>query len=127
MSKKNKKVFDSIQTWVGADTVFTGDVTTTKSIRIDGKLLGNIKESESVVIGETAEIVGDINTKYIVVSGKVKGNIFAKEGIELLTKSKIIGDLYTDILYVNEGAIFKGKCNMPDESEQQPIEINKKK
>lgn len=109
---KNKKL-DAIQTWIGTDTVFTGDISTAKSIRIDGKLIGNIKESESVVIGEAAEIEGNINTKYIVVSGKIKGNINANDGIELLNTAKVEGDLYTNILYINEGAIFRGQSTMP--------------
>ncbi len=111
MSKK--KSIDAIQTWIGADTAFAGDISTTKSIRVDGKLVGNIKESESVVVGESAEIEGNINTKYIVVSGKVKGNINANDGIELLGTAKVEGDLYTNILYINEGAIFRGQSTMP--------------
>lgn len=111
MSKK--KSIDTIQTWIGADTSFTGDILSTKSIRIDGKLTGNITESESVVVGEAAEIEGNINTKYIVVSGKIKGNISANDGIELLATAKVEGDLYTNILYINEGAIFRGKSTMP--------------
>ena len=111
MSKK--KNIDAIQTWIGTDTTFTGDVSTTKSIRVDGKLIGNITESESVVVGEAAEIEGNIKTKYIVVSGKINGNITADDGIELLATAKVIGDIYTNILYINEGAIFKGQSTMP--------------
>ncbi|MBQ3834146.1 MAG: polymer-forming cytoskeletal protein [Elusimicrobia bacterium] len=113
---KNKKL-DAIQTWIGADTIFTGNISTEKSIRVDGKLVGDIEKSESVVIGEAAEIDGNINTKYIVVSGKVNGNITADEGIELLATAKVIGDIYTNILYINEGAIFRGKSTMPEPAE----------
>ena len=65
MSRKNKKSLDAIETWIGADTSFVGNISTTKSIRVDGKLTGNIENSENIVIGETAEIEGNINTKYI--------------------------------------------------------------
>ncbi len=113
MSRKNKKSLDAIETWIGADTSFVGNISTTKSIRVDGKLTGNIENSENIVIGETAEIEGNINTKYIVVSGKVKGNIVAKDGIELLTTAEVNGDICTNILYINEGAIFRGQSTMP--------------
>ncbi len=127
MNKKNKKLFETIQTWIGSDTIFTGDLSSTNSIRIDGKLVGNIKEAESVIIGETAEIQGNINTKYVVVSGTVKGNISASEGIELLNKSKVIGDLSTNILSINEGAIFKGKSIMTsDNTDEQKQEKQNK-
>ena len=123
--KKNKKLFDTIQTWIGTDTVFTGDLASSGSIRVDGKLIGNIKESESVIIGESAEIKGNINTKCIVVSGTVNGNIVASEEIELLNKSKVIGDLSTKILSINEGALFKGKSIMSSDISEQ--ESNKDK
>jgi cytoskeletal protein CcmA (bactofilin family) len=123
--KKNKKLFDTIQTWIGTETVFTGDLSSLGSIRIDGKLIGNIKDAESVIIGENAEIKGNINTKYIVVSGTVNGNIVASEAIELLNKSKVIGDLSTNILSINEGALFKGKSIMSsDTAEQENNEDN---
>ncbi len=118
---KNKKL-EAIQTWIGTDTVFTGDISMAKGIRIDGKLVGNIKESESVVIGESAEIEGNINTKYIVISGKIKGNINANDGIELLSTAKVEGDLYTNILYINEGAIFRGQSTMPVAETEQTQE-----
>lgn len=123
--KKNKKLFDTIQTWIGTETVFTGDLSSLGSIRVDGKLIGNIKDAESVIIGENAEIKGNINTKYIVVSGTVNGNIVASEAIELLNKSKVIGDLSTNILSINEGALFKGKSIMSsDTAEQENNEDN---
>lgn len=117
--KKNKKLFDTIQTWIGTDTIFTGDLSSSGSIRVDGKLIGNIKEAESVIIGESAEIKGNINTKCIVVSGMVNGNIIASEEIELLNNSKVIGDLSTKILSINEGALFKGKSIMSSDIAEQ--------
>ncbi|MDD2523488.1 MAG: polymer-forming cytoskeletal protein [Endomicrobiia bacterium] len=112
MSKKNKKRFDTIETWIGLDTVFTGDIVSDKIVRIDGKLYGDIKKSEGVIVGDSAEIKGDINTKYIIVSGIIEGNIIANDGIELLNKSKVIGDIQTSILSIGEGAFFDGKSSM---------------
>lgn len=112
MGKKNKDRFDTIETWIGADTVFTGDITSDKTVRIDGKLTGNINESSNVILGETAEVKGNINTKYIIVGGTVEGNITAYDGIELLNKSKVIGDLKTSILSISEGAVFEGASTM---------------
>ena len=117
MNKKNKKVFDTIETLVGNGTTFKGDIIATKSLRIDGVLIGNIKEAANVIVGETAQIKGNITANYVVIDGVVEGNITANDSIELLNKSKVTGDLTTTILSINEGAIFKGKSLMIEKEE----------
>jgi len=117
ISKKNKKLFDTIETLVGKETVFTGDIVVSESLRVDGTLIGSIKEAANVIIGETAKVKGNIKASYVVVDGTVEGNIVATENIELLSKSKVVGDLTTSILSINEGAVFKGKSLMVEKEE----------
>ena len=90
----------------------------TKSLRIDGILVGNIKEAANVIVGETAQVRGSITANYVVVDGVVEGNITANECIELLNKSKVTGDLTTTILSINEGAVFKGRSLMLEKEEE---------
>ncbi len=118
LSKKSKKLFDTIETLIGKETVFTGDLVVSESLRIDGTLIGNIKEAANVIVGETAKVKGNIKANYVVIDGTVEGNIVATENIELLSKSKVIGDLTTSILSINEGAVFKGKSLMVEKEEQ---------
>ncbi|MFA7074391.1 MAG: polymer-forming cytoskeletal protein [Endomicrobiaceae bacterium] len=119
MIKKNKKRFDTIETWIGLDTVFTGDILSDKIVRIDGKFYGDIKKSEGVIIGDCAEVKGNINTKYIIVGGIVDGNITANDGIELLNKSRVTGDIQTTILSISEGAFFDGKSSMSKDAQDK--------
>ncbi|WP_372518958.1 bactofilin family protein [Candidatus Ruminimicrobiellum ovillum] len=116
-NKKNRKLFDTIETLIGNGTTFKGDITVSNSLRIDGVLIGNVKEAANVIVGETAQVKGNINANYVVIDGIVEGNITAGECIELLTKSKVTGDLTTSILSINEGAVFKGKSLMLEKEE----------
>lgn len=118
MNKKNKKLFDTIETLIGNGTTFKGDILSTKSLRIDGILVGNIKEAANVIVGETAQVRGSITANYVVVDGVVEGNITANDCIELLNKSKVTGDLTTTILSINEGAVFKGRSLMLEKEEE---------
>ncbi|MCR4662426.1 MAG: polymer-forming cytoskeletal protein [Endomicrobiaceae bacterium] len=118
MNKKNKKLFDTIETSIGKGTTFKGDITVKESLRIDGVLIGNVKEAANVIVGEKAQVKGNINANYVVIDGIVEGNITATDSIELLSKSKVIGDLTTTILSINEGAIFKGKSLMIEKEEE---------
>ena len=99
-NKKNKKLFDTIETLIGNGTTFKGDITVSNSLRVDGILIGNVKEATNVIVGETAQVKGNINANYVVIDGTVEGNITAGECIELLTKSKVTGDLTTTILSI---------------------------
>jgi cytoskeletal protein CcmA (bactofilin family) len=117
MNKKNKKLFDTIETFIGDGTLFKGDLSVTKSLRINGTVIGNIKEAANVIIGETAKVKGNISANYIVIDGTVEGNITATESIELLNKSKVTGDITTVLLSINEGAVFKGKSIMLEKEE----------
>jgi cytoskeletal protein CcmA (bactofilin family) len=112
MSKKqSENLLESVETLVGENAIVEGTITTDKVIRIDGKITGNIN-ALGVVVGQKAEIVGDIETKNIIISGLVKGNINASETIEVLPQANIFGDIKTNILSIAQGACFYGKSAM---------------
>ena len=117
MNKKNKKLFDTIETLIGTGTTFRGEISTTKSLKIDGTLIGSIKEAANVIVGENAQVKGNICANYVVIDGVVEGNITATESIELLPKSKVTGDITTTVLSIKEGAVFKGKSVMIEKEE----------
>lgn len=117
MSKKSKKLFDTIETLLGNGTTFTGDIVATKSLRIDGTLVGDVKQASNVIVGENAQVKGNINAIYVIIDGMVEGNINATESIELLNKAKVTGDIKTTILSISEGAVFKGNSSMFEKNE----------
>jgi cytoskeletal protein CcmA (bactofilin family) len=111
LKKKAKNLLDEVETLIGRNAVFEGTIKTDKVIRIDGKVSGNIY-AEGVIIGETAEITGDIEGNVILASGAVKGNINAAENIDLLPSAKIFGDIKTNALSIAEVSQFYGKSSM---------------
>lgn len=125
MAKKTKNKFDTIETFIGQDTVLNGNLSTEKIIRIDGKITGNIEKSAGVIIGDSAFVKGDINSGFVVVSGSVEGNIVANESVELLNKSKIVGNIQTKMISVSEGAVFDGRSLMLNIDDNQSTD-NKK-
>ena len=125
MSKKTKKQFDTIETFIGQDSILNGNISTEKTIRIDGKMTGNIEKSAGVIIGDSAFLKGNINSGFVVVSGSVEGNIVANESVELLNKSKVVGNIQTKMISISEGAVFDGKSTMLSIDENKIID-NKK-
>ena len=112
MSKKQyKNLLESVETLIGENVVIEGTISTEKVIRIDGKVTGNIN-AFGIIVGQKAEITGDIETKNIIISGLIKGNINASETIEILSQANIFGDIKTNILSIAQGACFYGKSAM---------------
>lgn len=113
-----------IETIVGENTVFQGTIKTKGSIRIDGRLEGNIIEAAEVIIGSKGFVQGDITASSVIIGGKVTGNITALESIELKPGAQLLGDIHTSTLAIGEGAIFEGHCVMTSEK-TKVIELDK--
>ena len=73
---------ESFETIVDPKTVFRGNIATVESIRIDGKVIGNIESPPgsniTIALGRTAIVEGDINTYRALIAGRVDGNIDRK-------------------------------------------------
>ena len=68
-----------ISTVLGSETMFTGDIQGSQTIKIDGKVKGNIQVENGVILGEKAQIEGDLKSKNIIVFGNILGNIYCNE------------------------------------------------
>lgn len=112
MKKNSKDLHENIETLIGPNAFFEGNIKTDRGIKIDGKFSGKIDSSAGVFIGAEAVIEGDISAELVIVGGTVHGNIKAPTGIEIMTKAKMYGDLETNILTIAEGAFFEGKSQM---------------
>jgi cytoskeletal protein CcmA (bactofilin family) len=111
-----------IETVIGAETELEGNINTRQSLRVDGKVKGEVN-AISAIIGEFGVVTGDVTAGTITVAGKVKGNITARESIELLAKAQILGDIRTSKLIISDGACFEGNCQMI-KGDGQVIELN---
>ncbi len=105
---------DKLNTVIGKDSVFDGKLNVTGTLRVDGKVTGEIHVSDTINIGNTGEVEASIKTKNAVIAGTIRGNIHASEKTELQAKSVIYGDIVTKSLAIEQGAVFQGHCNMGD-------------
>ena len=112
---KNKAFADTqerFDTLVGRTTTIYGRLVLLDSVRIDGKVLGNIETAPgnkiSVAIGPTGEVTGDITAHRVMVAGKVEGNIYAAERVEFHKESIVQGDISYGSIAVEHGARLLG-------------------
>jgi cytoskeletal protein CcmA (bactofilin family) len=114
-AKKQENEFGILETVIGSDSVFQGTIRSKNSVRVDGKLEGNIGEANGVIVGEKGQVTGDINARVVVIGGKVTGNVTASASLEILPKAQVYGDLHSAVLSIGEGATFEGNCVMSTE------------
>ncbi len=105
----------ALETVIGQDSVFQGTIRTKNSIRIDGRLEGEIAEANGVIIGEKGQVQGDVNARIVILGGKVTGNITASHSLEVLPKAQLYGDIHSALLTIGESATFEGNCVMSTE------------
>ena len=97
---------------VGAGTTIEGKISTEGSIRIDGKLVGEVKAKSDAAIGPAGNVEGTVAARNISVSGRIKGTVTASEKLILEGKSVMQGDIRAARLVIDEGAMFDGRCSM---------------
>jgi len=92
--------------------VMTGDLDTSGSLRIDGKLEGSIRRADTVVLGVGATMTGDVHAREVVIGGSITGNIHATERVELQATAIVTGDVLTQTILVQEGGVVNGRVLM---------------
>jgi cytoskeletal protein CcmA (bactofilin family) len=94
-----------------------------QSVRIDGKVVGNIEAPKdmaiTIVVGNEGEIQGDVIANRVVVAGKVSGNIDAHERVELHASALVQGDVKYGSIAVEHGARLLGLLLQVDGSQAQ--------
>jgi cytoskeletal protein CcmA (bactofilin family) len=102
-----------------------GDLTTDGTIRVDGRLEGNIHRSDIVVVGANASVIGNIVAREVVVAGSVEGNITAESRVELDSAAVVIGDIIAGSILTHEGAQIRGSVIIRTAAmQQQPSSVD---
>src|SRR5436305_1478812 len=101
-----------INTLLGKGSEFEGKLTFEGTVRIDGKLSGEIFSDDVLVVGEGASVSAEIDVGVIIIEGVVTGNIRAKRAVELHAPAKVRGNIETPSLYIDKGVIFEGHSKM---------------
>ncbi len=113
-----------IETIVGPNAYFRGDIQSDGGVRIDGILEGTVDITGNLVIGEGAKVIADISANNISISGAIKGNVNGNR-VEILDTGRVWGDLTINSLLLNEGAYLRGQTMMHGDIEPPMIEAPK--
>src|SRR6185436_542519 len=97
-SKEQKRMADEISNSsnvIGKGTTIEGNIETSGNIRIEGKVIGNIKSRSKIALGNGSQVEGNITAQNADIEGHVKGKIDLMEILVLKSTSVVTGDIST--------------------------------
>ena len=89
-----------------------GEIRVEGTVRIDGRLDGEIQTKGQVIVGEDGLVQGTIVAGTIISSGRIKATVTATEQIQLMKTATLIGDVRTPVLTMEAGAKIQGTTDM---------------
>jgi cytoskeletal protein CcmA (bactofilin family) len=99
-------------TLLGRGVEFKGVVNFDGTVRVDGRVEGEIHTTGTLIVGEHAVIKGVVSAGVLMNSGKINGTITANEKIQILKPGILVGDIRTPLIAIEEGSHFHGMCDM---------------
>lgn len=93
-----------------------GTLEVTGTFRLDGEVKGTVRSKDRLILGEKAQVEGEIECTSLSVAGKVNGNIHATNRVEILPSGLVEGEVHTPSLVIQAGGVLEGRCHMPTDT-----------
>jgi cytoskeletal protein CcmA (bactofilin family) len=104
--------WQDVRVSLGPDAEVTGKLVFATPTRIEGKLRGELRASDLLVIGPQAVVHANVHAERLVVLGEVRGQVTGASRIEICEGGRLFGEIETRALVVREGATFEGRSKM---------------
>ncbi len=112
--RKKASFREGVDTLIGSNSTFTGSIEADGTVRVDGKLIGDVNVTGDCYVGNQASVNGNIVASNVHLAGTVEGNITARGILKILSTAKLYGNIKINSFVADEGALFQGKCEMLD-------------
>ncbi len=103
---------------IGKGTILEGSLETYGNVRVEGKVIGNIKTKSKAAFGHSSQVEGNVLAQNAEIAGHISGTVEITEQLVLKPSAVIDGDIITNRLIVESGASFNGKCKMGVKSKE---------
>lgn len=103
---------------ISANTTLRGNVSGTGSLRIEGRVRGDVSVSGDVVIGRQAQVAGNVSGSSVTIAGAVAGDLTATVALNVEASARVLGDLSAPQIGVGDGALVRGRVETAQRSVQ---------
>ncbi len=120
---KSKRIpLDKIETVIGENTSFSGELKCDGNIRIDGMCeSGTIEVVGNVLVSSQGRVAAKIIAENVSVAGEVSGEIHAYGRLEIIGEGRVNGDVRVANFYKDEAAVLEGNLSMGEATESASL------
>ncbi len=93
---------------ISAGTAIQGDLQCRENIRLDGKLEGDLRGEQRLVLGPNGVIAGNVTAGTAIISGHIQGNLEVSGLLQLTATARVDGEVSASRLEVEAGAACNG-------------------
>jgi cytoskeletal protein CcmA (bactofilin family) len=97
---------------IDAELVVSGDLHTKGTIRVDGRVEGNLHRADTLIIGAGGTVVGNIEAREVVLGGELYGNVVSRERVEVQATASVKGDIRAAAVLLLEGGTVQGHVSI---------------
>ena len=108
-------------------TVLKGNIKAKDSIRISGKLEGDVDCDKMIWVSKSGRVDGMIQAMGAIVEGEINGNIKLVNQLELRSTGRIIGDIISAKIAMAEGCFYEGEMKTTSAKEKPTTFVEKRK
>jgi len=114
--------WQEVRVSLGPDAQVTGKLSFQTATRIEGKLRGEIRAADLLVVGAQGVVEGTVRAARLIVLGELRGAVQGASRVEIWAGGRLFGEIETKCLVVHEGAMFEGRSRMGRQASVQETE-----
>lgn len=103
---------DTFTSVIAHTTSWNGNLESSGSLHVHGRVEGALTARDEVFIAEEAEVEANVTAANVTVAGHVRGSIRCSERFEVLPRGKVAGDVHAPVIVVHDGALLAGEVTM---------------
>lgn len=101
-----------IRTFLDPGTEVTGKLSFSTPTRIEGRLRGEVRASDLLVVASGGVVHGTIRAAVLIVAGEVRGQILGADRVEIQPGGRVAGFIEARALIVPEGTACDCDCRI---------------
>lgn len=104
---------------LSSDLLITGNIQSSGDIQVEGQIEGDIR-SQTLIVGETATVKGEIAAHEVIVHGRVVGRLRGTK-VRLSSTARVEGDIVHKTIAIESGAHFEGSVQRQEDPIGQDV------
>ena len=110
---------------ISEECYFQGTLDLQGSVRVDGKLEGNVDNAKYVTVSKNGSMKGNISAKGVVIIGTLEGDICA-DSVEILSTAKLNGNVRSKKILIEGGAEVNASIKVVNKPETENFDDEEK-